>query len=154
MQKAVDYHRILNGKEPSAYTYAPPAVHVGPETQASVSEWGREIFGVTTPKRRAIAVLEEASELGLELGLTPEEIHAVVEVPIQKASKIEDCRKIDNYAEEAADVLLCLYVLADRMGFHLHEELDKKMARNRSRTPEYYAGKRAAKLALGLPTGE
>jgi NTP pyrophosphatase (non-canonical NTP hydrolase) len=122
------------------------------ESQQSTVEWAKDIWGVTSELRRGIAVLEEAAELALEMGLTPEQIHATVEVPILKAPKTSG--PMDNWAEEAADVLLCLYALADRMGFDLHAALDKKMATNRSRPKSYYEGKQAAKLALGLPKGE
>lgn len=79
------------------------------ETQQSISEWAEETFGpVASPfiaRSRAIIEMEE-----FKLAFEP-----------------------DTLMDEAADIVICLYRLADLLGRDLHVEIDRKMAVNRSR---------------------
>lgn len=124
------------------------------ETQKSVHGWCIDTFPrhVGLPGR-AIATLEEAVELAIAAGIDEETILAAVKVPIQK-EKVRVANgergKPREDAEEVADVLLCVYAYAEEAGYDAHEELDLKMAQNRSRGKEYYAKKTAAKEELGF----
>lgn len=83
------------------------------ETQRSIGAWARETFGVSTPLRAATRMNEEVAELlaGMSiLGQDPRKIH-----------------------EECADVLVVLFVLAERLGVDLMTEVQRKMAVNRAR---------------------
>jgi NTP pyrophosphatase (non-canonical NTP hydrolase) len=121
------------------------------ETQQSIHQWCKETFprhvGV---KGRAVALIEEAIELGLAGGLTIEEILAAVNTPIYKLAEATADTPMESDAGEVADVLLCLYAYAQEAGHDAHAELDKKMAVNRSRSKEYYAKKTAHKEDLGF----
>lgn len=84
------------------------------ENQASISRWAQDTFGpvralnIRTARRAA----EEMNELLLALG--ENDIHP-------------------KAMEEAADVVILLFVLASRMGGSLMAEVDRKMAINRAR---------------------
>ena len=83
------------------------------ETQSTISRWASETFGNPNSNARVAArANEEMSELLREL-------------------TIDD--NGEGAAAEVADVLIVLYRLADRMGFDIHAEVDKKMAINRQR---------------------
>jgi NTP pyrophosphatase (non-canonical NTP hydrolase) len=83
------------------------------ETQKSISTWTKEIFGEATSNARVAArANEEMAEL--LRALTSDDNH-------------------QNAVEEAADVVIILYRLADRMGIDLHAEIDRKMQVNRKR---------------------
>jgi hypothetical protein len=118
------------------------------ETQQSVFEWCRDTFprhaGI---KGRAIALIEEAVELGVAAGLSDEEIRAAVEVPLKKAKmRSED----ESDRGEVGDVLICVLAYAGERGFDAYDEMVKKMIVNRSRTKEYYATKTSEKESLGM----
>lgn len=83
------------------------------ETQGSISKWAEETFGPSgTNARVAARANEEMSELLRVLTSDDNDPKA---------------------AEEAADVVIVLYRLANRMGVNLNVEIDKKMAVNRAR---------------------
>lgn len=84
------------------------------ENQASISRWARDTFGPTMAPmmRTATRANEEMSEL---LKALAEDDHNPKAI------------------EEAADVVILLYVLAARMGESLMAEVDRKMAINRAR---------------------
>lgn len=83
------------------------------ETQRSVVAWVEETFGPVGSNARVVARMnEEVAEL----------IRSVA---------IDD--RHPDIPEEMADVVIVMYRLAARMGVDLMEEIDKKMAVNRSR---------------------
>lgn len=83
------------------------------ETQDTISRWTYETFGnAKTNARVAARANEEMAEL--LRALTADENHP-------------------KAIEEAADVVIILYRLASCMGKDLHEEIDRKMAINRTR---------------------
>lgn len=83
------------------------------ETQQTISEWAEETFGpVSSNARVAARANEEMAEL-------------------LRALTADDSNP--QAANEMADVLIPLFRLADRMGFDLLGEVDKKMAVNRAR---------------------
>ena len=83
------------------------------ENQYSISAWANLTFGPASSNARAAArANEEMAEL--LRALTGDDNHP-------------------KAIEEAADVVIILYRLADRMGKDLHEEIDQKMRINRSR---------------------
>lgn len=118
------------------------------ETQESVFHWCDATFPRHRGKQgRATALVEEAVELCLAAGMSPEDIRAAVEVPMKKARLRPET---ESDAGEVADVLICLYSYAEEVGFDAHEELDTKMAKNRTRSAEFYAKKTDQKVALGM----
>lgn len=83
------------------------------ETQLSISEWAEETFGPSGSNARAIArANEEMAEL------------------IRHAASDDRHSKI---AEEIADIVIVLMRVCTRVGASLHDEINKKMARNRIR---------------------
>jgi NTP pyrophosphatase (non-canonical NTP hydrolase) len=84
------------------------------ETQATITHWADETFGTPeTNVRVAARANEEMAELLRALSLYD---------------------KHPKAAEEIADVVIVLYRLAARLGAVLHDEVDRKMAKNRART--------------------
>lgn len=148
LQAALDYQKAINQLPPIRYilpAFSPLSTH---ETQQSTAAWVADTFS-NTRLDRIIACIEEMTEMVLGAGVPPEIIRRVMEVPIKRFQGVEN-----NVPEEAADVLLGLYALAEVDGFDLHAELDKKMTLNRSRPKLYYALKQAKKRGLGLPQEE
>jgi NTP pyrophosphatase (non-canonical NTP hydrolase) len=83
------------------------------ETQATISRWADETFGPSGSNARAVArANREMSEL-LE-HVTADDRHP-------------------EAAEEVADIVICLYRIAARLGVDLHGEIDRKMVTNRAR---------------------
>jgi len=84
------------------------------ETQATISRWAVQTFGTAQPSNMSTAVRanQEMSELLRDLAENDKSAHAI---------------------QEAADVVILLFVLASRMGYSLMAEVDRKMAINRSR---------------------
>lgn len=80
------------------------------ENQLTISEWARETFG-SIPSGELVTARcnEEMGELVTAVALK------------------------ENIGQEAADVLVVLYQVAQHHGFDLHVELDKKMKINRAR---------------------
>jgi len=84
------------------------------ETQKTVSQWADETFGLASSNTRVAArANEEMAELLRALTTNDTDQKAV---------------------EEAADVVIVLYRLAERMGMDLHSEIDRKMSINRQRS--------------------
>ena len=84
------------------------------ESQASISWWARHTFGDGQPSNMSTAVRanKEMAELLGDLAINDDHPHAI---------------------EEAADVVILLFVLASRMERDLMAEVDRKMAVNRAR---------------------
>lgn len=83
------------------------------ETQSSISRWANETFGPASSNARVAArANEEMAEL--LRALTADDNHT-------------------KAVEEAADVVIILYRLAERMGRDLHAAIDRKMEINRAR---------------------
>lgn len=81
------------------------------ETQQSITAWSDETFGIPGHMRLAARANEEMAEL-----LT--------------AMASEDRSKA---APEIADVVIVLSILASHLAVDLADEIDRKMAKNRSR---------------------
>lgn len=83
------------------------------ENQISVSTWADETFGPAGSNAR---VASRSNEEMAELlrALTADDNHP-------------------KAAEEVADIVIVLYRLATRLGVDLHDEIDRKMAINRTR---------------------
>jgi NTP pyrophosphatase (non-canonical NTP hydrolase) len=79
-----------------------------------VDRWATEIFG---PPPSVPRIVGRANEEMAEL--------------VREATCDGDLEKV---AEEAADVLILLYRLASKIGVDLHEEVDRKMRKNKGRT--------------------
>lgn len=83
------------------------------ETQQSISNWAVDTFGDTgTNASCATRANKEMSELVMALANDDRDPKA---------------------GAECADVLICLYRVAERLGVDLHAEVDRKMAINRAR---------------------
>lgn len=83
------------------------------ETQATITQWVEETFGPVSSNARVVARANE-----------------------EMAEMLKAVTSDDNHsklAEECADVVICLYRLATRLGVDLHAEIDRKMAVNRAR---------------------
>lgn len=78
------------------------------ETQTTINQWQNEHF-------------PDASLLGVATHLSEE------------FSEWEAATTIADAAEEAADIVILLYCWAMMCGLDLHAEIDRKMAKNRSR---------------------
>lgn len=81
------------------------------ENQKSVAHWAFMTFGAATDVRAAIRANEEMAEL----------LRTMVDGNYPKA------------CEEIADVVICLYRLAENIGIDVHNEVNRKMAKNRKR---------------------
>lgn len=83
------------------------------ETQASINEWITSTFGDAGSNISVAArANEEVAELMMALAINDLDVHSV---------------------EEAADIVIILYRLAERFGMDLHAEIDRKMGINRAR---------------------
>ena len=82
------------------------------ESQRSISEWASVTFGNPVSARAASRAIEEMEEFvrAYEKDFGEEEL-----------------------LEEAADIVICLYVFASSAGFDLHDAIDRKMRINRRR---------------------
>jgi NTP pyrophosphatase (non-canonical NTP hydrolase) len=97
---------------------------------AAEREWDR----FHTPKNLAMALTGEAGELAAEFQwLTTEE------------SLAPEAARLERVRQEAADVLLYLARLADKLGFDLIEAAQAKMALNAQRYPPHQARGNARK---------
>lgn len=84
------------------------------ETQKTISEWIETTFGPADSNVRVVArINEEMAELIRSVAL--DESH-------------------QDLGEEMADILICMYRLATRVGVDLNEQVDRKMEINRKRT--------------------
>lgn len=85
------------------------------ETQRSISAWADDTFGdAGSHARTAARANEEMAEL--------------------LATLTNDLRSNEKAIDECADIVIILFRLADRMGFDLLAEVDRKMLINRGRT--------------------
>ncbi|WP_417837044.1 MazG nucleotide pyrophosphohydrolase domain-containing protein [Thalassospira tepidiphila] len=83
------------------------------ENQRSMCDWAEQTFGpVSDPASLVDRALVEMQELG----------------------EAVDARDVSEIGKEAADVLILLYRLADQFDLDLDQEVQTKMAINRSRT--------------------
>ncbi len=86
---------------------------MGRETQATINEWIEATFGAAGSNLSVAArANEEMAELLMGLAVDDNHPKAV---------------------EEAADIAIILYRLAQRRGINLHDAIDAKMAVNRAR---------------------
>jgi hypothetical protein len=123
------------------------------ETPATVGTWVRRVFPEWSGARgRALAVVEEAVELGIAAGLTKEQIQSAVNLSFGQ----HDRRSAEpNYfpesdAGEVADCMLNIYAYSYERGIDPQAVLDAKMAKNRAKPDEQYKAKTALKKSLGL----
>lgn len=125
------------------------------EDERSVFSWVVKTFpGEVSIQRRALSLVEEVAELAIEAGVTPEELLATINVPIQqsvKRGKVFGEIDTEELKQEVGDVQLCLYALTGSQNFSAHTQLDEKMTFNRSRPQSYYDAKQIEKADLGMP---
>ena len=83
-----------------------------PETQKSIVEWAASV------------------------GIDAAPAHAVERAAEEMAEALDEVRagEIDKAGVELADVVICLFVAASKMGVDLQAEIDAKMKINRGRT--------------------
>lgn len=116
------------------------------ETQDTVWSWINSTFPGNDPEspRMALRALEEMIELCLASGVSMMDIYQSMQrVYFSEHKMIVSKRKYmlkshrsfapDKVPSEAADVLIVLYGLAGSRGFDLHNQVESKMAINRSR---------------------
>jgi hypothetical protein len=109
------------------------------ETQKTVSDWMYATFPGTDPEspRKCLRALEEMVELCVAAGAASGEVMLTVSTALSGCGMhFADTTRpnLTKVPEEAADVVIVLYGVAQMKGFDLHAEIDKKMAVNRSRT--------------------
>lgn len=122
------------------------------ENQKSVFAWIHATFpewaGV---KGRALAVVEEAVELALAAGLSPEDLQSAVDLSVgQHNRRVEAGLPLEAIQGEVADVLLNVYALSEGAGFDANEVMTEKMEKNRAKPIEAYRAKTKLKRELGL----
>jgi NTP pyrophosphatase (non-canonical NTP hydrolase) len=122
------------------------------ETPESVGTWVRRVFPEWSgPKGRALAVVEEAVELGLAAGLSVAQIQTAVNLSVGQHIRRFDAGATPESDEgEVADCMLNVYAYAYERGIDPQAALDKKMAKNRAKSDEQYKAKTALKKQLGL----
>jgi hypothetical protein len=122
------------------------------ETPETVGTWVRRVFPEWAgPLGRALALVEEAVELGLAAGLSPAEIQSAVDLSIGQDRRRRDAGiPPDGDKTEVADVLLNLYAYAHERDIDPQAALDEKMAYNRSKPDSAYHAKTKLKKSLGL----
>lgn len=109
----------------------------GRETQGTICEWGRDVFGDFDSAQRGVGrTLKEFAELVEELGY-PDESFSLDGLATEL---LRDCDRIDvlktdreKVAGEMADVLIVLYRAAEAAGVDLQKAVDAKMRTNRER---------------------
>jgi len=82
------------------------------ETQATISEWAASV-GINAEPERVVTRAAEEMDEALDAVRSGDMQHTAVEL---------------------ADVVICLFVAAERMGVDLQAEIDAKMRINRGRT--------------------
>src|SRR5271157_2986835 len=123
------------------------------ETPETVGTWVQRVFPEWSgPKGRALAVVEEAVELGLAAGLTKDQIQSAINLSFnQHDSRSTTAGYVPESDEgEVADCLLNLYAYCFQRGIDPQAALDKKMAGNRAKPDEQYKAKTELKKRLGL----
>jgi hypothetical protein len=107
----MDKPEDLGGEKPA--TTEASLAQQGQETQRTISEWAVATFGEAGSNAR-VAARANAEMSELLTKLTMDDGHP-------------------KAGEEMADVAVCLFRLAERMGYDLLAEVDKKMFVNRAR---------------------
>lgn len=122
------------------------------ETQKSIYTWIKRVFPEWKGARgRALAIVEESTELALAAGLNPEEIQTAVDMVVAKHNeRVAAGEPLESDEGEVADVLLCVYAYAEERSMDAQEVLDEKMAKNRAKPDEHYFAKTRQKRNLGL----
>ena len=123
------------------------------ETPETVGKWVERVFPEWSgTKGRALAVIEEATELGLASGLTKEQIQSAVNLSFrQHDDRITQTGYVPESDEgEVADCMLNIFAYCHKRGIDPQAALDKKMAANRSKPDEQYKAKTQLKKNLGL----
>jgi hypothetical protein len=122
------------------------------ETQKSVHAWVSETFPEWSgPQGRALAIIEEAVELGLTAGLSKEKIQSAVNLSVGQAERRAAAgTPVEADEGEVADIQLNLWTYAEERGFSAQDAVDKKMAKNRLKPLEQYKAKTKLKRELGL----
>lgn len=109
------------------------------ETQQTVGTWISETFPGGDPEspRKSLRMIEEAVELCLASGASPQDVHEAVGRALAGFAVMHGrhARKPlpAHVPVEAADVLIVLLGLAHMRGFDLWEQVDLKMKINRQR---------------------
>jgi hypothetical protein len=108
------------------------------ENQETVGAWARGTFpgGADRSPRAAQRMLEEVVELCYAAGMHRVEMIQTIRDACRKFPEagLTRCPEPADVGPEAGDVLVTLYVLADRWGVDLHAHCDAKMEVNRART--------------------
>jgi len=122
------------------------------ETQKSVHTWIKRVFPEWKGARgRALALVEEVTELALAAGLTPEDAQTAVNMVVSKHnSRVAAGEPLESDEGEVGDVYLCLFAYAEERGIDAQACLDEKMAKNRAKPDEHYFAKTQQKKSLGL----
>jgi NTP pyrophosphatase (non-canonical NTP hydrolase) len=123
------------------------------ETPETVGTWVQEVFPEWSgAKGRALAVIEEAVELGQAAGLTEQQIQSAVNLSFnQHRSRTAQIGYVPESDEgEVADCMLNIFAYAYQRGIDPQAALDKKMTKNRAKPIEQYRAKTALKKMLGL----
>lgn len=103
------------------------------ETQQTISTWAADTFGPCTLERAALRAVEEMVEFIEILQLQGLEFLSMAKV--KKSSILHDFELYQKpqLMKEAADIVVCLYRVADLLGQDLHKEIDRVMQINRGR---------------------
>lgn len=103
------------------------------ETQQTISTWAADTFGPCTLERAALRAVEEMVEFIEILQLQGLEFLSMAKV--KKSSILHDFEPYQKpqLMKEAADIVVCLYRVADLLGQNLHKEIDRVMQINRGR---------------------
>lgn len=122
------------------------------ETQASIYTWIKRVFPEWRGARgRALALVEEVTELALAAGLSPEDAQTAVNMVISKHNtRVAAGEPLESDEGEVADVYLCLLAYAEERGMDAQAVLDEKMLKNRAKPDEHYFAKTRQKRSLGL----
>jgi len=120
------------------------------ETQASTTEWTDRCYGHETGDRRQkiLNLIEEVAELATEGGIAPEE--AAEHFRRSAARPPAEGDRDAAVAGEIGDVGIAFYDVAEAFGIDADGCRDRKMAVNRTRSPEACAAREAAKRDKGL----
>lgn len=122
------------------------------ETQKSVHAWIAETFPEWSGKQgRALAIIEEAVELGIAAGLSTEQIQSAVNLSVGQAERRAAAgTPVESDEGEVADIQLNLWAYAEERGFSAQDAVDAKMLKNRAKPLEQYRAKTKLKRELGL----
>lgn len=105
------------------------------ETQASVYQWMQDTFPGADKRspRKAIRLFEEAIELCLVCGASPDQLRAAFEKEVKGLPGEIGHRRPLKIEAEAADVQIVLFGVAGLNEFDLSEAVHSKMIVNRNR---------------------